>query len=629
MSATATLAAAVEAHRAGRLDEAAAAYRSLLAANPDHADALNLLGVVLVQQNTPAQALPLLQKATTLKPNVADYWNRLGLAHAALGDAPAAEKAYRAALDCQPDHAEALNNLGILIAAEGDHAAAVVFYRAAVKADLGLALARNNLGVSLTALGELEAAEAAFRGALRANTAYFEARTNLADLLQRRGRMNDAVAEARRAVAGAPAHMAARLVLVNALAGIGDLDGAREAALAAVAQAPGSAVAHNSLGLVLRQAGDINAAIAAFDAALARDPDLVDAHANRALALVARGDIAEARKGASEALRKSGAAPVHRMNLAMLDLLGGDLKTGFAAYGSRFASGLPWVRARPFGQPAWQGDRLDGGLLVWGEQGIGEEIMFASQLSWAAARAGACVVEVEHRLVPLFARSFPQARVVARTEPPDPACAAAAAQAALGDLPGLCLDAEGELAPRRAYMQADAAKVAAARQRMAGLGEGARIGIAWRSSGANVALGAEKSAILEAWSPLLTQPGVQFVNLQYGEVGGELAGLDVPVWHDEAVDQMADLDGFAAQIAGLDLLVTISTAAAHLAGALGVESWVLLPHVPDWRWQMGRDDTLWYPRSRVFRQPAPGDWEGLIAVVAERMSTYLAERRRG
>jgi Flp pilus assembly protein TadD len=582
----------VSEHRAGRLDAAERRYRAVLAAEPANAQALHLLGVVLLQRGDAEGARSLLARAAALDPADADCHNRLGLAHAALGARAEAEAAYRRAIARVPRHPEAHNNLGIVLAEAGEADAAVEAYRTALAAKPDFALAHNNLAVALAGLGRLDEAERHYRAALEIDPAYADASVNLAELMLRLNR-TDAAAALSNVVERHPDHLAARLLLADALLRAGE---------------PAAAAVH-------------------YEAALALDPDHADARGNRALALAALGRLAEAEAEAERAVALAPHAAVQRMNLAMLLLLRGALGRGFREYRWRFRAGLPWLVPRPFPQPRWDGAPLSG-LLVWGEQGVGEEVMFASLLPRLAAHARV-VVECDLRLVPLFRRSF-HLETVARTTPPDPATLdpGLSHQVASGDLAVALALRPKDFASPAAYLVADPARVETLHARYA-LGPGLKVGIAWRSRGANLAFSAAKSSPLAAWDAILRVPGIRFVNLQYGDVSADLAAVaretGVRVFEDPEVEQERDLDGFAAQLAALDLVITTSNTTAHIAGALGCEVWVLLPHVADWRWQHGREDSLWYPRARLIRQPRPGDWDGVL----ERAAAALRERLGG
>ena len=635
MTAAGTIARGLSEHNAGRLDAAERCYRAVLEAAPGNAKALHLLGVVLLQRGDGEGARSLLARAAALDPSDSDCHNRLGLAHAALGSRAEAEAAYRRAIACAPWHAEAHNNLGIVLAEAGEAEAAVEAYRTALALKADFALAHNNLAVALAGLGRIDEAERHYRSALEIDPAYADACVNLAELMLRDNRTDEATRALTGVVERQPGHLSARLLLADAFLRAGEPAAARQQSEAALALAPESARARNCRGMVEQRSGEPRAALADFDRALALDPDLADARGNRALALAALGRLADAEVEAKRAVALAPQAAIHRMNLAMLLLLRGALGRGFREYRWRLRAGLPWLVPRPFPGPRWDGVLLDGtGLLVWGEQGVGEEVMFASLLPRLAARAGRVVVECDPRLVPLFRRSFPYLESVARTTPPDPVALdpGLGHQVAMGDLAAALALGREDFASPAAYLVADPARVAAARARLDTLGPGLKVGIAWRSRGANLAFSAEKSSSLAAWDDILRLPGVRFVNLQYGDCAADLAraehALGVPVFDDPEVDQTRDLDGFAAQLAALDLVITTSNTTAHMAGALGGEVWVVLPHVADWRWQHGRDDSLWYPHARLLRQPRPGDWAGALAEAARRLAARAAGEGR-
>ncbi|WP_428247350.1 glycosyltransferase family 9 protein [Ferrovibrio sp.] len=187
------------------------------------------------------------------------------------------------------------------------------------------------------------------------------------------------------------------------------------------------------------------------------------------------------------------------------------------------------------------------------------------------------------------------------------------------------------------YLLPDQDQVAAARARLdahkAALGLSGRpaIGLSWRS--ANAAFGAHKSLSLGALAPLLRQPGLVFVSVQYGDTAAERAEVEtetgIPVWQDPAVDPLRDMDAAAAQLGCLDLVITVSNTAVHLAGALGVPTWLLLPapgHGLLWYWQLERTDTPYYSTVTCFRQAAPGDWAGVVGQVAGQLDAFVTAR---
>jgi Flp pilus assembly protein TadD len=623
----ATVRSAMREHIAGRFAPAEQQYREILLREPENFEAIHLLGMVLLQQSDIVAALPLLEKAAQGAPGEVDYHNRHGAALAAAGRSDEAIDAYQRGITCRPGHPEIHNNLANLLAARRDHTGAIESYRAALDAKPGFASAHNGLAVVLVACEHYGEAETHYRRALDIKPDYMEARVNLGDLMAQIGRFDEAVADLRVVLDAEPGNLEAMICLADTLARMGNIDEALAVAKAAVDHYPDQARAHNCHGMACRQAGDLQAASAHLARAVALDPNLADAYGNRALTMLALGQVKEAAAAAERAVALEPENGAHRMNLGMIHLLDGDFEHGFEGYRARFDSRQSWVKQRSFAQPVWNGEALDGRrVLVWGEQGVGEEIMFGSLLRQLGERAAYCDVECDPRLVPLFRRSFPDLDAHGRADPPTrslfgPAIDFTLAMGDLGAALGVC-----DFAPANAYLVADETATVAARQRLASFGDGLRVGIAWRSRGGNAAFNADKSTDLSDWYPVLGVSGACFIDLQYGDTGKDVARVDhdigVSITADDTIDQMRNLDGFAALIAALDLVITTSNTTAHLAGALGKEVWVLVPHVPDWRWQLARDDSIWYPRARIIRQPAPGDWRGALveagAALAER-----------
>jgi len=445
----------------------------------------------------------------------------------------------------------------------GGHSDGRAPLRRAVAADPGHAQAWNNLGAQEQAAGDAPAAAAAFARAARLRPGYTIALSNLGQV-----------------------HLAA-----------GALPRALAAAAAAVAGAPDDAVCLTNLGVVLERFGALDRAGALYRWALRAAPDHPEARWNRALLLLLAARYAE----------------------------------GWAEYGWRWrARGFdsPW---RPFPRPVWDGRARPGRLLVWGEQGVGDEILFASLLPDLTAAGFPCTVECDPRLVPLFARSFPQAEVVARRTPPDERLAhpAITHHIPAGSLGAVLRPDAAAFRRQRPFLHANPEAVRTLRARYEAAAQGrAIVGIAWRSG--NRRLGRHRSIPLAAWGPVLAVPGVLFVSLQAGDVARERAEAarrgGVEVAADAAVDPLADLDGFAAQVAACDLVLSVANTTIHMAGALGVPAWTLQPAPPDWRWGAAGEHGPWYPHVRVFRQTAPGDWRPVLGAVAAALDAWTRER---
>jgi len=279
--------------------------------------------------------------------------------------------------------------------------------------------------------------------------------------------------------------------------------------------------------------------------------------------------------------------------------------------------------------PEWRGEPLGGKrLLLWEEQGIGDEIMFARHISGLAARAAACVIECDPRLETLFARSFPQCQVVPRRNP--------------GLAPSVDFQAPcGSLRLRTGedfstqpfpYLRPDPARREALRRRLLEE-EGAPgprrllVALSWRSSSPHG--GSQRSTVLTDWAPVLTLPGVRFINVQYGRCEEELAAARAAGFAVESiadVDVWNDIDGLAALLAACDLYLGIDNSTAHLAAAVGLETLVVLLYRADWRWPLAGETTPLYPTMRLLRQPAPDDWTPVLRQAAAELERRTEQK---
>ncbi len=608
---------AYAAHRAGRLAEAETGYRAVLRLSPTHADAWHLLGVVAQQQGRAADAVMHIKKALSLREPDAATLTNLGISLAALGRNDEAAAAFEQALTRDPNASATLFALGNTLRALGRLADAERRYRQAIAQAPAQAAFHNNLGAALKDLGRLAEAEAATREAIRLDPAHARAQYNLGVLLQENKRREEAAAAFRRAIALAPDFAEAHTNLGGVLQDLGDIENAIAHCRRAIALNPKDAAAFNNLGANLRVAGDHDGAMRAYQQALELNPDLLAAKHNEGVALEAAGRTDEALSRYQEARGAGLDFAEAELRTALLQLARGNYAEGWKGYDARWNC-RPAPMRRKFPYAPWQGSG-EGGVLVWGEQGVGDEILYASMLPDLIDRVESTMVEVEQRLVPLFARSFPGATVVARTNPPNPAtaCGDLRWHTAIADL-GRWLRPDTASFPGRAsYLTADPDRSSALRRTLERLpGTGPVVGLSWISR--NVRIGQYKSLALADFAPLFQIPGVRFVDLQYGDTTVERAAVQASLGaaphHVDNLDLYDDIDGAAALAAACDFVISVSSVTAHLAAAVGRPTWVLVPAGAGklWYWMQGQDHTPWYPGARIFRQERPGDWAEVI-----------------
>jgi tetratricopeptide (TPR) repeat protein len=543
--------AALALERSGQVAEAEQIYRDLLVTKPANADVLQLAGNAARVRANFDEAIELLERAAAVEPGAAE-------------------------VQC---------HLADAFAARGDTARAVEHYERALELNEGLLPATIGLGHALRKLGQLDAATLAFRRAIDLQPDNADMHLALGGTLRELGMREAAAVECQRAT---------------------ELD-------------PASADAQIHLGHALHELGQSSSSIAAFRRAVELRPDAPEAFLHLGNALFLDGHGAEAAaENFRRALELRPDFTNARFNLALTQLACGNLTDGWKDFELRFdeALGPQQVPRFVFSQPAWEGEDLSGkSLLVWGEQGLGDQIQFASLLPELIERARQVTVVCLPKLLPLFARSFPTAVVTAQM-PAGPAadfdfhCAAGNAARWLRPLvdsfPG-----------PRGYLKADPSRVAYWRERVGAFGTGPTVGFSWRSRnqrGDRVLW----CTLLDDWLPLFHTAGVNWVCLQYDDCAAELDAArcahGVGLRHLPEVDMLNDLDETAALMTALDLVISTPTTVSILAAALGIETWQMT-YGYDWQ-AHGTGRNLWFPTMRQFWRRWDERWNDVVSRMA-------------
>ncbi len=403
---------------------------------------------------------------------------------------------------------------------------------------------------------------------------------------------------------------------------------------AAPPNVPATALAHYQRGNSWFERDNFAEAAACFEESLRICPTFAEAHCNLGVTRQFQGRFADSAASLQQALKLRPEMPAAHFNLAMTSFLSGDLERAWSEYEWRWKCRHFANRPTAASElaPPWNGEHLPGKtLLVYGEQGVGDEIMFAACVPELQRSAGRLLLACEVRLAPLLARSFPGTTVV-------PAETLAYAeqrrglgqidfQTAAGSVPRWLWSRGTSTPPRPGFLAADAAAREAWRHRLRVLGPGPKVGISWRG-GKDAAERRRRSTALEQWLPLLTTPGCHFVNLQYGESQPEVLDVSsrvgVPIKHWLEVNPIVDLDAFAALISALDLVISVDNSTLHLAAALGVPTWglVTFPSASYWRWFGDGDESPWYTALRLWRKQLADPWDEMF----RRLRTVLETR---
>jgi tetratricopeptide (TPR) repeat protein len=601
--------AALAHQRGGRAAHAERVCREILSVDPGHAQTLHLLGLIEHQRGRSdesiehirtaimrdgrdpafhhnlgnilralgrlAEAINCYERALALAPTSVDALYNLGNTYQDLGQPERAAAYFERALRLNPDAIELHNNLGTALQDLGGLEEAIDCYRKALALRPDLVESLDNLGGALQARGMLDEAQACYERALSLRPDRVESLIGLGVVLRAQGRLEEAVARYRRAVELSPDHPEARSNLGVALVDLSRPEEAIGHHKKALALQPDRAELHYNLGSALQRQGLYSEALACYGCALAIKPDYAGAHLNRALALLTTGELDE----------------------------------GWQEYEWRFAVAR---YDRKFDQSLWSGEPLGGrSILIHAEQGFGDTLQFVRYIPAVAECGGRVVLEVPASLVRLARTVVGISEVVAAGNPlPTFDC-----HCPLLSLPRVFRTNLGTIPNAVPYLRVPA-EASAGWAELIPATPGLRVGVVW----AGTVVGAIDLRLLQ---PLWEVEGVSWFSLQVGDRSGDISSLagvkiaDLSPW-------LTDFAETAAAVSRLDLVISVDTSVAHLAGALGRPTWLLLRYPPEWRWLLAREDSPWYPTARLFRQGEEEDW----SCVAREVEAALAQMAR-
>jgi tetratricopeptide (TPR) repeat protein len=572
----------------GKCADAVVCYQRALQAKPEFAEGYYNLGSAWNDMQQYGAALTALQKAIALKPDYADAHNAVGCLFQHFGDLERARLHFQSAAQLKPDFAEAHVNLGNVLRDLKQSEAAIACYREAIRWKPDLAEAYNNLGNVLLDQKNLNAAADCYLKSIALRPDYAEGHYNLGNIYKEQERLEEAIACYRRAL---QLH-------------------------------PQLAYAHHNLGSVFNLLERLEEAIACYRRTLELQPQHVEAHNNLGSAYQHLGRFEEAKEWYRRALVMAPENPDYHMNLATLCMLQGELVENWQEYEWRWQT-KEFVGIRPsISQPVWQGESLQNKtLLLSTEQGFGDTLQFIRYAHIARKLGAEVIFRSPSALVTFLQQSLPEIQVISR-EAPLPACdywlpLMSMMRVLNTDLTSIPADVP--------YLRADAELIEKWQTRLAAY-PGFRIGIHWRG---RPGLGKFRlrDLPLEMFAPLAAIPQVRLVRLQFGAATEEEQRLQTEMQVVDFGDELdRDVGAFmdtAAIMQQLDLVITSDTSIAHLAGGLGVRTWVPLPLVPDWRWLLTREDSPWYPTMRLFRQSIRLQWSDVFARMEQALRTLL------
>ncbi len=620
--------AALQHFQSGNLQKAEELCRLTLQQNPNHSRTLYLLGKIFYYSEKYDHAIQYITKAIKINPKDSYYHLDLGLALLNKGMTGEAIDSFHHAQELKQHSPEVCLNLGVAFSNKGMAEKAIEHFKKAIEFNPEFAEAFNNLGVVLEGRDMLNDAMASYEKALKINPDYAEAHNNLANVRRKQGDFDKATEHYRKALTIKPDYAEAYNNLGNLLKDKCMIDEAIEHYKNAINLKPDYAEAYFNLGILYKNNNMLTEAIECYEKAVSLKSDYVNAYFNLGIMYESLNLLDKAVELYNKALSyKSDYADAH-LNISLIMLKCGDFINGWKKHEWRKLKDDS--HARPFPQSDWDGLPIrDKTLFISAEQGIGDEIMFASCIPELIAPNNSYILECNARLVPLLGRSFPEVEVIpyittdhfdiSQLPPAD-------LKVAIASLPMFLRPDLSSFPQHTSFLVADNKKVEIWQERFKVLGNEFKVGISWRG-GSHDRVKNLRSIPLDLWSSILSIPGVQFINLQYGDCAEELlslknkSGISVHDWEDS--DPLKDLDGFAAQITALDLVISVDNSTVHMAGALGTPVWTLLPSACDWRWMVNFEDTPWYKTIRLFRQKEPGDWEDVIQRIASNLGQFV------
>ena len=567
--------------RLGRLDDAATACRRAIAANPKVAEGYAMLGVVLEAQGDNRGAVENLEQAVHLRDDLVTAWVQLANLHKRNEDLGRALAACKRAESLEPGRADILNTLGLVHQARREWDAAETAYSAAAKG---------------APMGQPRA----------------QIETNLAALYMAQQRFEAAAKSCRVAIEVHPVYPQAHNILGAALKAEKDLTGAEVAFRRAYELDPTMTAAQVNLGTVFGMRRQWNEALACYGRALEMTPNSAEAMNNRGNVLHSIGRFDEAQNDFEQAIVIDPEYADPHLNLSLQLLMQGRWTEAWPEFEWRWRTPQMEPFRRPFSEPQWDGTPKPGAtLLVHAEQGLGDTLNFIRYAPLAAARVGRLVLESQPSLVSLLAGMEGIEAVVARTD----VLPSFDMHIPLLSLPGIFGTTPETVPLAEPYLRAPAGIDVPLP-----VGDGLKVGLVWAGNPRNP-FDPSRTAGLAYLKALLDVPDCTFYSLQHGDPGDQIAAEGMQNRIHDLRPLLTDFAATAALVDQLDVVISICTSVAHLAGGMGVETWVMLSQDADWRWMRERNDSPWYPSVRLFRQKQLDDWPELAGRVARTLKT--------
>jgi tetratricopeptide (TPR) repeat protein/ADP-heptose:LPS heptosyltransferase len=572
----------------GNLEEAIAAYRNALLIDPNYTDALNNIGQAFMKKSEPMEAIDSYERALSTNPNFYAAYYNLGLALSSTEQWEQAINVFNKAIVLDPGCADTYNDLGIALRALDNLEDAILSYNNAIALRPRFAEAYNNLGIALKEVGELEEARSALMAAIASKADYAEAHCNLGTVLKEQGNSVEALKYYEHAI------------LIK----------------------PNYAEAYNNIGSVLREQGNLESALDSFQNAIAISPKHAEYIYNMGTVFAELGRMEEATEAYEASLAIKPDYPAANVNLGRVNWRKLNFKRGFELMEWRWSLGKGELY---FGdqfdsvKPTWNGfDREE--IFVWKEQGIGDEIMFSSMLLEISKKSRKIIVECDNRLLPLYKRSFPN-NIKFINDRSQICLDDYKSHISIGSLPKYFRHSlEDFRSTSSGWLKADPVKVKSLREKICKDNVDKIIGVSWHTNSSG-SRGQKRTIPLNTIIEHLKRLPANFISLQYGDTAEDIRMVNKDnsfnlITIDE-IDVYNDIDGLAALIKACDVVVSIDNLTVHLAGALGVDTKVLLPEIAEERWGAVGSNSYWYDHLTLYRKEEAFGWEKQLELIVQ------------
>jgi tetratricopeptide (TPR) repeat protein len=585
-----TIKSAIENYQAGNLRQAENVCIEILSEQPNNIDALHFLGILYYQMRNYDFAVEYLEKALKINPNDPDAQYNIGLSFKEKGQLDKAIACYQKALQLNPNFANAQYNLGMVLQEKGDIDEAIPCYQKALQLNPNLSGVYYNLGIISQEKEQIDEAIIYYQKALQLNPNLSDAHNNLGLSLQEKGQLDEALAYYQKALQITPHDSKAYYNMGNTFIEKGHIDEAIACYQKALQLNPSYADAYTNLGNALQEKGKLDEAIACYQNALQVDPNFANAHWNMSLAL----------------------------------LLSVNFKQGWKEYEWRwktkdFKKHCGFHQPSNFLQPIWDGFDIAGlTILIYAEQGFGDIIQFIRYAPFVAQQGAKVIFECPKELKSLVQNVQGISQVIEYGEQ----IPQFDTHSPLLSLPLLFGTTLETIPARIPYISADSKFVEKWRDEIQYGNSKLKVGLVWSGNPKNIKF-KYKSFPLETFTPVLKLKDITFYSLQKGEAAEQTKNLSEGLNIIDFTNEINNFSDTAALIETLDLIISVDTAVAHLAGAIGKTVWTLIPYKPDWRWMLNREDSPWYPTMRLFRQSSRGNWESVIAKVKKELLKLL------